>query len=294
MKTNSVASNDRSQTSRIHERTQRVTALSLALVALTIGGVIGRPLDAQFDDIAYLLPPLPNIEAKFERGDANSDGETDIADALFTLNYLFTTDSPAPKCFDAADANDDGAVDISDPLATLGSLFVGDLTLPPPVGGCGLDPTPDSLFCAPPSPCSSGGCADLEVSGVIVRIRECREDSATIRITADVFNNGSAAYRSSPGQQVLFLYELVAGTTPRVVAEAAFTNLSVGASVEVVYERLWPLPGPPPSHSYKAVLVLDPDILFDENPENDQCPDAGPPSASIGPNEIHEAVLESC
>ncbi len=86
------------------------------------------------------------------RGDANSDGDVNIADATFTLDYLFTDGAAAPGCPDAADANDDGALNISDPIAILVQLFLKRDAIAPPYPSQGVDPTPDLLpACATPS-----------------------------------------------------------------------------------------------------------------------------------------------
>lgn len=90
----------------------------------------------------------------FLRADANDDGQTDLSDAIRTLNYLFRGGLDV-SCLDAADANDDGAVDISDAVYTLGYLFAGTAAPPPPFPDCGVDPTEDDLptagssFCTP-------------------------------------------------------------------------------------------------------------------------------------------------
>jgi hypothetical protein len=57
-------------------------------------------------------------------GDANSDGSTDISDAVYTLLFLFAG-GKAPPCERQADANDDGTVDASDPIFLLTYLFMG-------------------------------------------------------------------------------------------------------------------------------------------------------------------------
>jgi hypothetical protein len=88
----------------------------------------------------------------FRRGDSNSDGNLDIADAIFTLSYLFA-EGAAPTCLDAADANDDGAVNIADAIAVLSHLFAGSGDLPEPFAACGTDPTVDHLDCARFGPC---------------------------------------------------------------------------------------------------------------------------------------------
>jgi hypothetical protein len=87
------------------------------------------------------------VEApSFLRGDPNSDDTTDVADAVFTLGYLFAK-GKVPDCLDAADANDNGTIDIADAIATLGHLFAHTGPLPAPFGECGIDPTDDTLDC---------------------------------------------------------------------------------------------------------------------------------------------------
>jgi hypothetical protein len=61
-------------------------------------------------------------------GDANADGQMDIADVVYLINYLFM-DGPAPDPFEAGDANCDGKVDIADVVYLINYLFIGG---PPP------------------------------------------------------------------------------------------------------------------------------------------------------------------
>ena len=87
---------------------------------------------------------------EFQRGDANADGTINVADAIFTLSFLYSNSS-APPCLDAADVNDDGEVDIADAIFGLSILAPGPgvPTLPPPPwASCGLDPSADALDCA--------------------------------------------------------------------------------------------------------------------------------------------------
>lgn len=95
------------------------------------------------------MPEQPSLfpDARFRRGDANSDGGVDISDPITTLGYLFLG-SDAPSCADAADTNDDGSVDISDAITTLSYLFSGGADVPlPGAEFCGADPTSDDLVC---------------------------------------------------------------------------------------------------------------------------------------------------
>ncbi|MGE3163936.1 MAG: GLUG motif-containing protein [Planctomycetota bacterium] len=105
--------------------------------------------DTPRNDGCMTVPPSP----QFRRGDANVDGSEDISDAVKVLGVLFLAESAA--CDSALDANDDGAVNIADAVTVLGYLFPQGpaVLLPPPAGGCGVDPTPDALDCADFPPC---------------------------------------------------------------------------------------------------------------------------------------------
>ena len=70
----------------------------------------------------------------------------DIADAIFTLGYLFASE-PAPSCLDAADANDDGALEIIDAVYLPNFLSLGGPAPPEPFPTCNPDQTIDELGC---------------------------------------------------------------------------------------------------------------------------------------------------
>ena len=82
----------------------------------------------------------------FVRGDSNQDAKSDIADAIFTLDWLFRG-GPGSPCNDAADSNDDGAIDVSDAIFGLGCLFVGAQCPPSPFPDCTVDSEGDALEC---------------------------------------------------------------------------------------------------------------------------------------------------
>lgn len=63
----------------------------------------------------------PDCET-LNRGDANADGNVNLSDSIFILNWLFQG-GPAPICLDAADVNGDSKVDISDSDALLNYLY---------------------------------------------------------------------------------------------------------------------------------------------------------------------------
>ncbi len=79
-------------------------------------------------NVTSATPPSP-------RGDANADGEVNLTDAIFTLQWLFQA-GDAPPCLASADANADGFIDISDPTFTLNFLYVGGAPYPADPENC--------------------------------------------------------------------------------------------------------------------------------------------------------------
>lgn len=93
----------------------------------------------------------------FRRGDGNDDSAVDIADAIFTLNWLFLG-GRAPGCEAAADLDGDGSVNITDPVYLLGFLFLGGPAPPAPFPDCGRAAAGASPGCeTPPASCAAGG-----------------------------------------------------------------------------------------------------------------------------------------
>src|SRR6185503_18721536 len=84
--------------------------------------------------------------SEFTRGDADSNGRLDITDGISNLAYLFLGGSA--DCVDALDVDDDGKIEISDGINLLNFLFQGGIRPPEPFLAKGVDPTPDSLYCA--------------------------------------------------------------------------------------------------------------------------------------------------
>jgi hypothetical protein len=63
------------------------------------------------------------------RGDSNGDGLLTIADAIFTLQYLFLG-GEAPSCPSAADFDANGRIEMFDAIETLSNLFLGGRSWP--------------------------------------------------------------------------------------------------------------------------------------------------------------------
>jgi hypothetical protein len=99
--------------------------------------------------VAIRVVPEGGLTA-YIRGDANSDGAVDLADAIAILQHLFA-DGPGP-CLAAQDANGSGQGDIADAIFLLQYLFVNGSV--PPLPGpedCGLPPDDEELGCDRPA-----------------------------------------------------------------------------------------------------------------------------------------------
>ena len=85
---------------------------------------------------------------RFTRGDATSDRNVDIADAIGILRHLFQG-APEPGCLDAADVDDDSRINVTDPILILVFLFQGGAppTHPGPGENCGRDSESDGIDC---------------------------------------------------------------------------------------------------------------------------------------------------
>ncbi len=83
---------------------------------------------------------------RFRRGDVNSDGFVDLADAIFGLDFLFR-EGAFPDCRKAADTTDDGRITVTDSIWILLHLFGSKPSLPRPYPTCGSDATADDLDC---------------------------------------------------------------------------------------------------------------------------------------------------
>ncbi len=67
-------------------------------------------------------------EGSFTRGDVNFDGEIDVGDVTYLINYLFLG-GPEPIPLESGDVNCDGIVDIADVIYLINYLFIDG---PPP------------------------------------------------------------------------------------------------------------------------------------------------------------------
>ena len=82
----------------------------------------------------------------FRRGDANADGDVNLADPIEMLNTLFAGGTDF-TCADAADTDDSGEVNLTDAVLLLNYLFSGGFAPNAPFLECGVDSTLDELSC---------------------------------------------------------------------------------------------------------------------------------------------------
>lgn len=105
--------------------------------------VIAQPASEMLSSV--LVERTVAGRSAFVRGDANSDGGTDISDAVITLAYLFR--GRPIDCLEALDTNDDFEVDLSDPIYLLGFLFQGGDAPPAPFPSPAADAAEETLGC---------------------------------------------------------------------------------------------------------------------------------------------------
>jgi hypothetical protein len=118
--------------------------------AFHYGNPAGRVAYWAIDDVR--VSGDGELGTQFKRGDGNADGDVNIADASFVLNYLFLGGRD-PSCLAAADANGDGQVNIADASFGLNFLFLGGPNPPAPFPDCGL--APGEVDCASYPACAA-------------------------------------------------------------------------------------------------------------------------------------------
>jgi hypothetical protein len=73
--------------------------------------------------------PVSLEVASFMCGDANGDGDLNVADAVMLINYVFNG-GPIPEPMQAGDANGDGDLNVADAVYMINYVFSGG---PPPI-----------------------------------------------------------------------------------------------------------------------------------------------------------------
>ena len=106
---------------------------TLASTLLVLGTACASTPDVEDLEITFTLADdlLP-----FVRGDSNTGGSTDLADAIFTLKWIFSQ-GRVPKCMKSVDTNGDGIANIADPIVTVFYLFLDGREPAAPFPDCG-------------------------------------------------------------------------------------------------------------------------------------------------------------
>lgn len=95
--------------------------------------------------------------AQFIRGECNGEGDYDIADGVYLLNFLHMG-GPASSCPAACDVNDDGALDNADAISSFEYLFTGGAAPAAPFPNCGTDMTGIGGDPVEAADCTFAGC----------------------------------------------------------------------------------------------------------------------------------------
>ena len=131
--------------------------LNLALSATATGGVtaidftnnLGAPsvpnVVSGSDGTTYVASGVGgelagSTAVAFRRSDCNGDGLIDIADGIFSLNFLFQSGS-AGECFGACDTNADSVIDVADAIYTFSYQFSSGPMPSAPFPDCGVSPS---------------------------------------------------------------------------------------------------------------------------------------------------------
>lgn len=136
---------------RVFEGFPSTSQVGVAATAKVVADRPFAPLSATVEDLQL---EVVSDAPKFQRGDCNDDGDTDLSDAVCILGWLFLG-AEAPGCIAATNTNGDAKPDISDATYLLGHLFLGGPSPAPPFPGCGPGTLPpDEGSCeTPPTAC---------------------------------------------------------------------------------------------------------------------------------------------
>jgi hypothetical protein len=82
-------------------------------------------VSGEFNDGVPFSLEYPIVIIGHRSGDANLDGDVNVADAVFIINYIFSG-GDAPMLAKTADANCDGKVNVGDAIRLINYIFRGD------------------------------------------------------------------------------------------------------------------------------------------------------------------------
>ncbi len=90
-----------------------------------------------------------------------------------------------------------------------------------------------------------------------------------LRITGTVRNKGGKKYTSGVNQQQIQLWENYSSTSRKMVKQIPFVQLLPGEEIKIIYERKAFKASDEFPPDYELIIVYDPDIAIDANPDND-------------------------
>jgi hypothetical protein len=110
--------------------------------------------------------------------------------------------------------------------------------------------------------------ADPAVTNISFRVIK-QNTGDRLQIKVEVKNIGLRNYESGANQQNIQLWEEYSATKRTLVKTYPFQNLNSGASISFMYERSAFKASDEFPPQYRAIIVYDPDILMDNNKNND-------------------------
>ena len=123
---------------------------------VTVNGNNIAPCNLGTAEVTIVFEVCPHAQGgRFVRGDANSDGNVNVTDAVSMANALFRG-GEQPPCASWADSNADSAFNLTDAIHLLRYLFQGGDPPPMPFPDCGL-PVSES-------PCETVGCSRIQTA----------------------------------------------------------------------------------------------------------------------------------
>ena len=110
----------------------RSTSENFDLKCIIAQTAVGRGTSASYEIWHSLWQSNYSTNCCNLPGDANNDDQTNVGDAVYLINYVFSGGPPSP-CMDEGDANSDCSVNIGDAVFLISYIFGGG---PVPACGC--------------------------------------------------------------------------------------------------------------------------------------------------------------
>jgi hypothetical protein len=145
------------------------------------------------------------------------------------------------------------------------------LALSPVLGAAPPPPRPTAPAVKPKPKPIPRTCPDPAVVYLSSRVVANQPGGELIELTGQIINRGNAPFVSRAGQaEVQILVSRPQGAAPLVLARKALVDLPAGHGAPLQVRRAWSrnVQFPP---TFSLLISYDPDILQDENLQNDDC-----------------------